>query len=80
MGIDILSRDDQNVRTSWVPRTILALISLVIVLFGVTTYLAAALERFRFWRIQSDHIRRGFSSRKAARRCRVLFRGEVKML
>jgi hypothetical protein len=39
-----------------------------------------ALQRFHFRRLQSDRTQRGFSSRKAALRCPVLFRVEVKML
>ncbi len=38
------------------------------------------LQRFHFWCLQSDRTQRGFSSRKAALRCPVLFRVEVKML
>ena len=41
---------------------------------------SASLQRFHFWCLQSDHTQRGFSSRKAALRCPVLFRVEVKML
>ncbi len=39
-----------------------------------------ALQHFHFWCLQSDGTQRGFSSRKAALRCPVLFRVEVKML
>ena len=38
------------------------------------------LQHFYFWCLQSDRTQRGFSSRKAALRCPVLFRVEVKML
>jgi hypothetical protein len=38
------------------------------------------LQRFHFWFLQSNRAQRGFSSRKAALRCPVLFRVEVKML
>ena len=36
------------------------------------------LKHFHFWCLQSDCAKRGFSSRKAALRCAVLFRVEVK--
>jgi hypothetical protein len=39
-----------------------------------------ALQRFHFWCLQSIRTQRGFSSRKAAPRCPVLLRVEVKML
>ncbi len=39
-----------------------------------------SLQHFHFWCLQSDQTQRGFSSRKAALRCPVLFRVEVKML
>ncbi len=38
-----------------------------------------SLQHFHFWCLQSDRTQRGFSSRKAALRCPVLFRVEVKM-
>jgi hypothetical protein len=40
----------------------------------------SALQHFHFWCLQSDLTQHGFSSRKAALRCPVLFRVEVKML
>jgi hypothetical protein len=42
--------------------------------------MGGALQRFHFRCLQSDRTQRGFSSRKAALRCPVLFRVEVKML
>src|SRR5579872_1213994 len=42
--------------------------------------LAGSLQHFHFWCLQSYRAQRGFSSRKAALRCPVLFRVEVKML
>ena len=41
---------------------------------------APRLQHFHFWCLQSDRTQRGFSSRKDALRCSVLFRVEVKML
>ena len=42
--------------------------------------LRGTLQHFHFWCLQSHRTQRGFSSRKAALRCPVLFRVEVKML
>jgi hypothetical protein len=41
---------------------------------------AFLLQHFHFWCLQIDRTQRGFSSRKDALRCPVLFRVEVKML
>ena len=47
---------------------------------GARLALSQQLQHFHFWCLQSDRTRRGFSSRKDALRCPVLFRVEVKML
>ncbi len=47
---------------------------------GISRGQVRQLEHFHFWCLQSDCAQRGFSSRKAALRCPVLFRVEVKTL
>ena len=79
--------------TNYASPIVLEVSILVLIESAAVWRFCRALQRFHFWCLQSNRTQRGFSSRtgvpgklacwggrKAALRCPVLFRVEVKML